>query len=150
MKTLLAFCLLMSAFSLKAQNTDYALEHYNLKDGLAIQGYDPVAYFTSNKAIKGQESIEYTFEKVTYRFSSEANKKLFVASPDKYKPAYGGYCAYAIAFGDKVKINPETFKVKDGKLFLFYNFRRTNTLTKWNKDEPNLYSKATKPGTDSP
>ncbi|GAB5522665.1 MAG: YHS domain-containing (seleno)protein [Roseivirga sp.] len=142
MKTLLSFLLTISAFLGQAQISDYALEHYNLKGGLAIQGYDPVAYFTENKAVEGKETIKHTANGVTYRFASEANKKLFTTDPKKYEPAYGGYCAYAMADGDKVRIDPETFKVKDGRLFLFYNFNFTNTLKKWNKDEANLYGKA--------
>lgn len=142
MKTLLIFSFVFSAFVLNGQNSDYALQHYNLKNGLAIQGYDPVAYFIESEAVEGKSSIKHTANGITYRFASEANKKLFVANPEKYEPAYGGYCAYAMAFDDKVKIDPETFKIKDGKLFLFYNFNFTNTLKKWNKDESNLYSKA--------
>ena len=142
MKTLLTFLLLLGAISLQAQQASYGKEHYNIKRGLAIQGYDPVAYFTQDKAIEGKSSIKHTVNGVTYYFASESNKKAFVADPAKYEPAYGGYCAYAMAFGDKVKIDPETFKVKDGRLYLFYNFNWNNTLKKWNKDEANLYSKA--------
>ncbi|MCE7994141.1 MAG: YHS domain protein [Roseivirga sp.] len=142
MKTLLTVSLLFSVFIVNAQSSDYALEHYNIKSGLAIKGYDPVAYFTENKAVEGKSAIKYTNKGVTYRFASESNKKLFIADPAKYEPAYGGYCAYAMAFGDKVKIDPETFKVKDGRLFLFYNFNFTNTLKKWNRDEAKLYGKA--------
>lgn len=117
-------------------------KHLNLKDGLAIQGYDPVAYFTENKALKGNKEISFKHNGATYYFANAANKASFVNEPTKYEPAYGGYCAYAMAFGDKVKIDPETFKVKDGQLFLFYNFRFNNTLKDWNKDESNLYKKA--------
>ena len=134
--------MLTVAFSVQAQNSDYDLKHYNLKRGLAIQGYDPVAYFTENEAVEGKSSIKHDANGVTYYFASEANKELFIADPEKYEPAYGGYCAYAMAFGDKVKIDPETFKIKDGRLFLFYNFNWTNTLKKWNKDEANLFPKA--------
>lgn len=142
MRTLLVFSFIFSAIIVNAQNPDYALEHYNIKSGLAVQGYDPVAYFTEDKALEGKKTIEHTANGVTYRFASEANKKLFIADPKKYEPAYGGYCAYAMAYGDKVKIDPETFKVKDGRLFLFYNFNFTNTLKKWNRDETNLFGKA--------
>jgi len=123
-----------------AQNNPTKIQ--NLKEGLAIQGYDPVAYFTQNKAIEGKKTISQQYNGATYYFSSEANKTTFTKDPAKYEPAYGGYCAYAMAFGDKVKIDPETFKVKEGRLFLFYNFRFNNTLTDWNKDEANLYKKA--------
>ncbi len=125
-----------------AQGQPYSKKHYNLKKGLAIQGYDPVAYFTEGKAKKGNESITYNNKGVTYRFSSEGNKKAFIANPIKFEPQYGGYCAYAMADGEKVRIDPETFKIVDGKLYLFYNFRFTNTLKSWNKDESNLLPKA--------
>lgn len=125
-----------------AQDQTYSKKHYNLKNGLAIQGYDPVAYFTDGKAIEGSKSITFNKDGITYRFSSEAHKKAFISNPSKYEPQYGGYCAYAMADGDKVRIDPETFKIVDDKLYLFYNFRFTNTLKSWNKDEGNLLPKA--------
>ena len=114
----------------------------NQKEGIGIQGYDPVAYFTDKKAIKGEEDITETFQGVTYFFKNEENKALFQQRPEKFLPQYGGWCAYAMAEGEKVRIDPETFKVVDGKLYLFYNFYFNNTLTSWNKDETNLKKKA--------
>ena len=120
-------------------------KQFNLENGLAIQGYDPVAYFTQNKAAEGNKQLTAVFEGVTYRFSSAANKELFVKDPKKYEPQYGGWCAYAMgATGEKVEIDPETFKILNGKLYLFYHSWTNNTLTKWNKDEPTLKSKADK------
>lgn len=120
-------------------------KQFNLENGLAIQGYDPVAYFTQNKAIEGSKQFSAVFEGITYRFSSAANKELFVKDPKKYEPQYGGWCAYAMgATGEKVEIDPETFKILNGRLYLFYHSWTNNTLTKWNKDEPNLKSKADK------
>lgn len=140
------FALMLLAVTLghdsKAQNSSYDIKHYNLKKGLAIQGYDPVAYFTENQAVEGSEKIKHTEKGVTYYFSSAKNKQLFIKDPKQYEPQYGGYCAYAMADGDKVRVDPETFKVIDGKLYLFYNFRFTNTLKSWNKDESNLLPKA--------
>ncbi|MFY0594012.1 MAG: YHS domain protein [Roseivirga sp.] len=132
----------MLTISAKGQNQSYDLKHYNLKKGLAIQGYDPVAYFTENKAVEGSDKFSAKKNGITYHFSTEANKQLFLKSPSKYEPEYGGYCAYAMASGDKVRIDPETFKIIDNKLYLFYNFRFTNTLKSWNKDEPNLLPNA--------
>ncbi len=118
-------------------------QQYNLEKGIAIQGYDPVAYFTQNKAVKGSAANTVTFKNVAYHFASPANLKAFQSNPDKYEPQYGGWCAYAMgAAGEKVEVDPETFKIKDGKLFLFYHTFINNTLTKWNKDEPNLHKKA--------
>lgn len=112
---------------------------FNLEKGLAIQGYDPVAYFKSNKAIQGKKELAAQFEGVTYYFSSPANKEAFAKNPRAYEPQYGGWCAYAMgATGEKVEIDPETFKILDGKLYLFYHSWSNNTLTKWNKEEAKL------------
>lgn len=144
--TLTLFTILLIGFAgsniSMAQSGSYDLKHYNLNKGLALQGYDPVAYFTENKAVEGSENISHTLEGVTYYFKSAKNRQLFIKNPQKYAPQYGGYCAYAMADGDKVKIDPETFKIIDGKLFLYYNFRFTNTLKSWNKDQINLLPKA--------
>ena len=113
------------------------------KSGLAIEGYDPVAYFTQHKAIKGGKENAVSYQGVLYYFSSSANKELFKKNPGKYQPEYGGWCAYAMgASGEKVEVDPETFKVADGKLFLFYNKYFNNTLKSWDKDEKNLHQKA--------
>ncbi len=116
---------------------------FNLEKGLAIQGYDPVAYFTQSKAVKGNKQFAASAEGVTYYFSTAANKELFVKDYKKYEPQYGGWCAYAMgATNDKVEIDPETFKILGGKLYLFYHSWVNNTLNKWNKDEAGLKSKA--------
>lgn len=142
MKQVIFLLLLISSWQLSAQHLPYAKKHYNLQKGMAIQGYDPVSYFKANSAEKGKESIVYNHNGIVYYFSSQANKQAFIENPAKYEPQYGGYCAYAMADGDKVKIDPETFKIVDGKLYLFYNFRLTNTLKLWNKEETELLPKA--------
>jgi YHS domain-containing protein len=116
---------------------------FNLENKIAIQGYDPVAYFTQKKAVKGKKEITASYEGVTYYFSSQANKETFAKNPAGYEPQYGGWCAYAMgSSGEKVEIDPETFKILDGKLYLFYNAYFNNTLKSWNKDESNLKKKA--------
>ena len=120
-------------------------KQFNLEDGLAIQGYDPVSYFSQNKAIEGNKQFSVNFEGITYRFANAANKEAFLKDPKKYEPQYGGWCAYAMgATGEKVEIDPETFNVLNGKLYLFYHSWANNTLPKWNKDEANLKQKADK------
>lgn len=120
-------------------------KNFNLEKAVAIQGYDPVAYFTQNKAVKGNKQFAVTAEGVIYYLSSAANKELFLKDYKKYEPQYGGWCAYAMgASNDKVEIDPETFKIVGGKLFLFYHSWVNNTLNKWNKDEANLKAKADK------
>lgn len=144
MKHLFLFWLLLSTAGLQAQSTQDRVKHYNLENGLAIQGYDPVAYF-SGKALKGDAKFALKYQGVTYHFSTEANKKAFAANPAKYEPQYGGWCAFAMGdYNKKVEINPETFKIMDGKLYLFYNAYLTNTLKSWNKDEDKLQRAADK------
>jgi YHS domain-containing protein len=129
-----------------AQQASVRKTQYNLeKSGLAIQGHDPVAYFISNQAIEGKEDITMVHNGVTYRFANALNRETFKANPAKYEPQYGGWCAYAMgAAGKKVEIDPETFKIVDGKLFLFYNALFNNTLPKWNENEANLKTTADK------
>ncbi|CAN5813063.1 YHS domain-containing (seleno)protein [soil metagenome] len=116
---------------------------YNLEKGIAIEGYDPVAYFTSDKAIKGTKDMAVAYQGATYYFSSPENKEAFKKNPGKYEPQYGGWCAYAMGHdGSKVEIDPETFKIIDNKLYLYYNKYFNNTLKTWNKDETNLKSHA--------
>jgi YHS domain-containing protein len=115
---------------------------FNLEKGVAIKGYDPVAYFTENKAIKGNKEFAVLAEGVTYYFATVGNKELFKKDYKKYEPQYGGWCAYAMgSSGEKVEIDPATFKITAGKLYLFYHSWTNNTLTKWNKDEKNLKAK---------
>lgn len=133
-------------FSVSAQQTATVRKaQFNLeRSGLAIQGYDPVAYF-SNTAIEGKEDITATHNGVTYYFATAKNRETFKADPGKYEPQYGGWCAYAMgASGKKVEVDPETFKIADGKLYLFYNRFLNNTLTDWNKDEARLKAVADK------
>jgi YHS domain-containing protein len=131
----------MSSFAGIAQSN--TIKHFNVANGLAIEGYDPVAYFVEGKAVKGIKSISATVSGVTYYFSKEEYKKIFLKEPTKYVPQYGGWCAYAIgAKGEKVEVNPKTFTIYNGKLYLFYNAYFTNTLTQWKKNEANLMKQA--------
>lgn len=126
-----------SAFAQDA--TGLRKKHFNLDGGIAIKGYDPVAYFTQNKAVKGSKDFAVFHQGVTYNFSSAANKEAFKTNPAKYEPEYGGWCAYAMGEkGEKVSVDPETFKILNGKLYLFYNKYFTNTLKDWNKNEAAL------------
>jgi YHS domain-containing protein len=140
--------LLAGSFSISIATAQTATEihkrQYNLGDnGLAIKGYDPVAYFTGNKAKKGNETITLTIEGVTYNFATTQDRDLFKDNPEKYAPQYGGWCAYAMgATGEKVNVDPETFELLNGKLYLFYNQFFNNTKKTWDKDVKNLKVKA--------
>lgn len=119
-------------------------KEFNVKsNGLAIEGYDPVAYFLSNKAVEGDKNISLVFQGVMYFFSNAQNREEFKKNPTRFEPQYGGWCAYAMgAKGEKVEVDPETFKIIGGKLYLFYNKYFNNTLTTWNKDEVGLKKNA--------
>ncbi|WP_254091240.1 YHS domain-containing (seleno)protein [Dawidia soli] len=140
----LMVALFFAASSLYAQ-TNARTKEFNLENNVALQGYDPVAYFTVQKAVPGKKEFAVQVEGVTYYLSSAANKALFQKEPARYVPQYGGWCAYAMgAKGEKVEVDPETFKVLDGKLYLFYNAYFNNTLPKWNQDEAKLKAAADK------
>lgn len=136
-----------SLFIIALSNAQSTLrtKEFNLENGLAIRGYDPVAYFTQNIAVKGAKQFAALVEGVTYYFSTAANRNLFLEDYNKYEPRYGGWCAYAMGANNaKVEIDPETFKIVNGQLFLFYHSWANNTLNKWNKDEANLKAAADK------
>ena len=120
-----------------------AIEHYNLgADKVALKGYDPVAYLRKNQALKGRKEISAQHRGVTYWFASEENRKVFLESPEKYLPTYGGWCATAMAKGEKVEIDPANFKVTQGRLFLFYKGLWGNARKDWDKEEAGLTAKA--------
>ncbi|MCP9753528.1 YHS domain protein [Ferruginibacter sp. HRS2-29] len=120
-------------------------KHYNLDKGIALDGYDAVAYFKQNKAVEGKKEFAVSDQGVIYYFSNAENKQDFLKNAAKYEPQYGGWCAYAMgANGEKVSVDPKTFKILNGKLYLFYHSWLNNTLTKWNKDEAALKTKADK------
>lgn len=120
------------------QSADLRKAHFNVKKNVAVEGYDPVSYF-DGKPLEGDSRFKFTYREIAYFFASAANLARFKASPDKFEPAYGGWCAYAMGeSGEKVKIDPETFKIVNGRLYLFYNFWGNNTLESWNKDEKKL------------
>jgi YHS domain-containing protein len=141
-KLLFGICILFT-FSGFSQSEGKRIDQFNLDRKVAIQGYDPVAYFKQGKALKGKKDLTSIYVGVTYYFSSASNKSAFAKSPLSYEPQYGGWCAFAMGdSGDKVAIDPNTFKIIDGKLYLFYNAFFRNTLKSWNNDQSNLKLKA--------
>lgn len=101
------------------------------RKGVAAEGYDVVAYF-DNTAVKGKSAYKATVSGVHYLFSSQANLDTFQKNQSKYIPQYGGWCAYAMgAKNELVAIDPKTFEIRDGKLYLFYNSWGINTLDLW-------------------
>ena len=134
----------VTASCLIAQNvSSLRTKHFNTSKGVALSGYDAVAYLKDHKAIKGKKDHAIVNERITYYFSSGENKEAFSKDPARYEPQYGGWCAYAMGEkGEKVSVDPETFKIIDGRLYLFYNRFFNNTLDDWNKDEAHLKSQA--------
>lgn len=97
----------------------------------AINGYDTVAYFTERKPVKGSEAFVQEWMGAKWKFASQAHLDLFKASPEKYAPQYGGYCAYGVAQGTLVKVEPDQFTIRDDKLYLNYD---ADVQAKWLKD----------------
>lgn len=132
MKKILRLVIFLLGASLNAQTIDY-----NVQRNYIAEGYDVVSYFDNN-AIEGDKKYTATHEGVKYKFSSQKNLDTFNENPTKYVPQYGGYCAYALGAKDKkVSIDPETFEVREGKLYLFYNSWGNNTFKSWLKGPPN-------------
>jgi YHS domain-containing protein len=107
--------------------------------GAAIRGYDPVAYFTAGKPVKGSKDFTTQWRGATWHFASAENRDRFAQAPEKYAPQYGGYCAYGVSQGYTVSIDPAAWTVVDGRLYLNYSasVRRT-----WEKDIPGYIRKA--------
>jgi hypothetical protein len=114
-------------------------KHINQKNNVAIQGYDPVAYFESSKAIEGIKEINSEYKGTIYQFSSESNKVLFLKNPEYYLPQFGGFCAYGMSEGYEAPIQPEAFTIVDNKLFLNYNLK---VKEMWSKDREERIKKA--------
>jgi YHS domain-containing protein len=136
----LAISFFVSSTYVFAQNVDPVD-----KNKIANGGYDFVAYFTEHAATKGSKEFTHEINGVKYQFASAQHKDLFKSNPEKYLPVCDGYCAWGVAEkGIKVPVNPETFKVIDNRLYLFFNGKLNgsplNTLPEWNKDESNLLS----------
>jgi YHS domain-containing protein len=119
------------------------------KTGLAIQGYDPVAFFTDGKPVKGKPEFATNHKGAAYRFASQEHKELFIKNPEKYEPQFGGYCAYGVSKNGLYNIDPDAFQITDGKLLLQYskdardNFNKDakGNLTKANTNWPGLVEK---------
>ncbi len=108
-------------------------------DGLAIQGYDPVAYFTEGKPVYGKPEFTHDFAGATWQFASAANRDAFAAEPERYAPQYGGYCAWAVSQGYTASTDPSAWRIEDGKLYLNYS---RSVQSRWARDIPGNITKA--------
>lgn len=109
------------------------------RNNLAIDGYDPVAYFTEQKPVRGSSEFRSDFQGSTFQFASAAHRDAFAADPSKYAPQYGGYCAFGMAKGYKAKIDPAAFTVVRDRLYLNYS---ESVRTRWLSDIPMYIQKA--------
>jgi YHS domain-containing protein len=136
MKSNVLIFIVLAAFvtTLEAQKS----EIYATDDG-AIRGYDPVAYFTDNKPIKGKPEFKFEWQGHPWYFSSEKNLTVFKASPESFAPQYGGYCAFAMSRGYKANTEPQTWSIVDGKLYLLYS---RSVQDDWNKQRQHFIQKA--------
>ena len=107
--------------------------------GIAVRGYDAVAYFTLGKPTEGKEAFETQWNGATWHFASQQHLDMFVANPEKYAPQYGGYCAYGVAVGNLVKIEVDLWDIVDGKPYLNYN---EDLQKKWRADIPGFIAEA--------
>lgn len=140
MKKLYEMCLVLTVL-LATTGSAHALSEINksLFGSVAIEGYDPVAYFTDQRPVKGEKAFTYAWKEANWRFSSQKNLELFRAQPEKYAPQFGGYCAWAVSQNSTAGIDPKQWKVVEGKLYLNYN---QEIKTRWEKDIPGNISAA--------
>lgn len=128
--------LLFTFYGAKAQKSEIFAP-----GGKAIKGYDPIAFFKESKAIKGADSLSYRWKEADWLFSSKENLETFKASPEKYAPQYGGYCAYGTAENHKAPTQTDTWTVINDKLYFNYNGK---VKEMWSKDQKALIEKADK------
>lgn len=119
------------AGSTSAVNTD--------AQGLALRGYDPVAYFDTGKPTRGDAAIFADYNGVRYLFASEDHRKAFLADPQHFVPQFGGFCAVGTSFGEKVDADPQTGRVINGKLYVNYD---SHAQALFDKDVPGTISRA--------
>jgi YHS domain-containing protein len=112
-----------------------------LVKGIAVGGYDPVAYFTDHKPVPGKADITFSWKGATWRFASAQNRDAFKAAPEKYAPQYGGYCAYAVSQGATAKGDPKSWTVVGGKLYLNLS---PSVQKLWSKNIPGYIKDADK------
>lgn len=136
--TIIKSIIAATVLSFTAQATA-GVETSTNSDNVILAGHDAVAYFTENRAVLGSAEFTATHKDAVYRFSSAQNRDLFTANPNKYEPAYGGYCAYGASLGKKFSVNGKAFKVVNGKLYVNKNLSVYKT---WVKDIPGNIKKA--------
>jgi hypothetical protein len=105
----------------------------NAEDGIAVRGTDVVAYATQGRPVAGRAEFAHAWRGATWRFATAAQRDLFAANPERYAPAYGGFCAYAVSEGYTAPIDPAAWRIVDGRLFLNYD---RSVQRRWERDIP--------------
>lgn len=111
----------------------------NAEDGVAVRGTDVVAYVTEGRAVPGSPAFTQMWQGATWRFASAANRDRFAADPARYAPAYGGFCSYAVSEGYTAPIDPNAWRIVDGRLFLNYD---RSVQRRWERDIPGRIARA--------
>ena len=119
--TVLGVCALSLVAAPAARAAELSIETNLTDDGIAVNGCDPVAYFTKGEPTMGRSALQYEHQGIVYRFASEEHRQTFIANPPRYVPAYGGFCAYGVRTGRKFEIDPNSWRIVDGRLYLLLN-----------------------------
>ena len=104
-----------------------------MEDGVALAGYDPVAYFTMEEAIEGSDQYTVEYQGTAWHFANQEHADLFSKEPEKYLPKYGGFCAFGVAKGYRMKPNMTAWEIHDGQLYLYFD---SNVADVWARDRP--------------
>ncbi|NIR49145.1 YHS domain-containing protein [candidate division KSB1 bacterium] len=111
------------------------IEAYNLDDTrIALRGYSPVSYFEKGGAERGKKEYMVDYRGIKYYFASEAQRQKFLKNPEKYEPAFGGWCAFGMSVEGRFRIDPEKFKIVNGRLYVFLNDIEVDAKALWEKD----------------
>ncbi|PYV90274.1 MAG: hypothetical protein DMG05_10945 [Acidobacteria bacterium] len=138
--SLTGLCFGILLLDVLSSSAAYAADPINKNSaGVALQGYDVVAYFTEGRAVVGKKELQHDWMGAKWQFSSAANRDLFAADPGKYAPQYGGYCAYGVSEGHKAPVDPRVWKIVNGRLYLNYN---AEVGGEWRKDIPGHIARA--------
>lgn len=135
--------MLMLPMTAVAGNSSWNVDEH----GVVLGGYDVVAYHTQDRAVRGSSAHAETYDGATFYFASAENQKAFHEDPKRFVPKFGGFCAFGVAKNHaKVPTDPETFKIHNGELLVFfndvYNGQKVNTKILWNQSEESLYREA--------
>ncbi len=135
----LPFALALAALLSASAAAALSPVNQSLLGGVAIDGFDPVAYFTDGRPVEGSKAYTFEWRGATWRFASAAHRDLFAAAPEKYAPQYGGYCAWAVSNGYTADTDPEAWSIVDGRLYLNYSLE---VRAKWEQDARGNIAKA--------